>query len=305
MRILVSGSHGLVGAALVARLRTAGHDVARLVRQRPSEDESSVCWDPQRGTIDGSALDRFDAVVHLAGENIAARRWTSTQKSRIRDSRVIGTRLLAESLATQDQPPRVLICASAIGYYGDRSDEELDEQSSSGDGFLAEVCREWEAACEPAVTAGIRVVPIRWGMILSASGGALQKMLLPFRLCLGGIVGSGRQYWSWITLGDVLGIIEHVMTNEQFAGPVNGTSPNPVTNREFTKSLGRALHRPTLFPMPAFAARLILGGMADELLLGSARVLPKRLLETGYKFRHPDLNAALTDILNGRDGTQP
>jgi len=301
MQILISGSHGLVGAALVGCFRTGGHDVVRLVRGSSSSDEPVVRWDPQRGTIDGPALDRFDVVIHLAGENIAGRRWTATQKARIRDSRVNGTRLLAESLADRDHPPRVLICASAIGYYGDRGDEELNEESSSGEGFLAEVCREWEAAAEPAVTAGIRVVPVRFGMILSSRGGALQKMLLPFRLCLGGVIGSGRQYWSWVTLDDVLGIIEHVMTNEQLAGPVNGTSPNPLTNREFTAALGQALRRPTLFPMPAFAARLVLGGMADELLLSSTRVLPQRLLETGYKFRYPDLNNALFDILDPRD----
>jgi len=304
MRILISGSHGLVGTPLVDRFRTGGRDVVRLVRQRVAGDDSSVSWDPVRGTIDRPSLDGLDAVVHLAGENIATRRWTFAQKTRIRDSRVNGTRLLAETLAAQNHPPRVLICASAIGYYGDRVNEELDERSACGCGFLAEVCREWEAACEPAAAAGIRVVPIRFGMILTADGGALRKMLPPFRLGLGGIVGSGRQYWSWITRDDVLGIIEHVIQDDQLAGPVNGTSPDPVTNHQFTKALGRVLHRPTLFPMPAFAARLILGGMADELLLASARVLPQRLLETGYEFRHRSLNEALTDILNRRDKTQ-
>ena len=294
MRILVSGSSGLVGSALVPFLTTSGHSVTRLVRSSPGKDEAR--WDPAAGTIDAASLEGHDAVVHLAGENIAER-WTPERKARIKDSRVKGTRLLAETLGRLAQPPKVLVAASAIGYYGDRGDALLREDSASGSGFLAEVAREWEAATAAAATKGIRVVNLRSGVVLSPRGGALAKMLLPFKLGLGGVVGSGKQHWSWIALDDLLGIILFALNTETLKGPVNAVSPKPVTNSEFTKTLGRVLWRPTIFPMPAFAARLALGEMADELLLSSTRVDPAKLVAAGYPFRFPELEAALRHLL--------
>jgi uncharacterized protein (TIGR01777 family) len=247
--------------------------------------------------VDTGGLEDMDAVVHLAGENIASGRWTAERKRRIRDSRVRGTRLLADSLARLKEPPKVLVCASAIGYYGNRPEETVNEDSSSGSGFLPEVCREWEKATKPAEESGIRVVGTRFGIVLSPSGGALAKMLLPFRLGAGGKIGSGQQYMSWISLDDAIGAIDHALVTESLAGAVNVVAPRPVTNSEFTKTLGQVLRRPTLFPMPAIAARLLLGEMAEELLLASIRVEPARLLATGYKFRHPDLEGALRQLL--------
>jgi uncharacterized protein (TIGR01777 family) len=238
----------------------------------------------------------FDAVIHLAGETIAER-WTKAKKQAIRESRVLGTRNIAEALAQTAKRPAVLIAASAIGYYGDRGDEVLTEESTGGEGFLAEVCREWEAASQAAAKAGIRTVMARLGIVLSPSGGALGKMLTPFRLGLGGRVGSGGQWWSWVVLDDVIGAIEYVMNTNTLAGPVNLVSPSPVTNREFTRSLASALSRPALFPLPAFAARLALGQMADELLLASQRVEPAKLRASGYRFRHPELGNALAATL--------
>jgi hypothetical protein len=239
----------------------------------------------------------FDAVIHLAGESIASR-WTESKKKAIRDSRVLGTRHLAEALARAASPPRVLISASAIGFYGDRDDEILREDSSSGGrGFLPEVCREWEAAAGPAVQAGIRTAFLRTGIVLSADGGALKQMLPPFRMGLGGKIGSGRQWMSWIDLCDEIGAIRHILTNESLRGPVNSVSPHPVTNAEFTKTMASVLSRPAIFPMPAFAARLVFGQMGDELLLGSQRVEPAKLLASGYAFQKPDLRLALSEIL--------
>ena len=226
-----------------------------------------------------------------------SRRWNAAQKTRIRDSRTQGTRLLCEALAGLENPPAVFVCASAIGYYGDRGDETLDESSNAGDGFLADVCREWEAACEPARAKGIRVVNLRTGVVLSPCGGALQKMLLPFKLGVGGVVGDGKQHWSWIAIDDLIGAIHHALTHEELSGPVNVVAPHPATNRQFTKVLGKVLRRPTIFPLPAFAARLVLGEMADSLLLASARVLPKQLQETGFDFRFADLEDALRHLL--------
>jgi uncharacterized protein (TIGR01777 family) len=299
MRILVSGSTGLVGGALVPALTSQGHEVARLVRpsSRAPGGGAAVSWDPEAGRIDAAALEGIDAVVHLAGESIAARRWSEAQKARIRDSRVKGPRLRAEALAKLQHRPRVLVSASAIGFYGDRRDEIVREESASGGGFLAEVCRAWEAAARPAEDAGIRVVFLRSGMILSPKGGALAKILTPFKLGAGGPIGNGRQWMSWITVEDEVGAIRHALAQEGLRGPVNCVSPRPVTNHAFTKSLGRALHRPTIFPMPAFAARLAFGEMADELLLSSTRVEPGRLLATGYSFAHPDLDTAFRLIL--------
>lgn len=295
MRILISGASGMVGSALIPFLTTGGHQVTKLVRKQPGANEAQ--WNPAEQQIDQAALANCDAVVHLAGDNIADGRWTKAKKERILESRVQGTRLLAESLAKLATPPRVLVCASAIGYYGSRGDEWLDETSTSGAGFLAEVCRQWEAATAPARQAGIRVVHVRFGVILSPKGGALAKMLLPFKLGAGGVIGSGEQYWSWITLDDVIGAIHHAVLTESLHGPVNVVAPQPVTNREFTKTLGRVLNRPTIFPMPAFAARLALGEMADELLLASQRVRPTQLEQSAYVFRHPQLEPALRALL--------
>lgn len=300
MKILVSGSTGLVGSALVRALSASGGDVVRLVRSHDGlgPGPKDIHWNPSESLIELEPDSSFDAVVHLAGENIAARRWDEQQKGRIRQSRVAGTRLLAEALAGLGKPPRTLVCASAIGYYGDRGDEWLTEQSESGDtGFLPEVCRQWEAAAQPARRAGVRVVHLRLGVVLSAGGGALAKMLTPFRWGAGGRIGDGRQYMSWIALDDAVGAIRHCLTTDGLEGPANGVAPNPVTNLEFTKTLGRVLRKPTFFPMPAFAARMAFGEMADELLLASTRVRPQRLTGSGYRFQYPDLESALRHLL--------
>lgn len=296
MLVAVTGSTGLVGGALAPRLAAGGHRVVRLVRSTTTAllpGERAVSWDPDAGAIDSTGLVGVDAVVHLAGESIARGRWTEARKRRIRASRVGSTRLLAEALARLARPPRVLVAASATGYYGDRGDLVLREDSAPGSGFLAGVCREWEAAAEPAARRGIRVVHLRIGLVLSRDGGALAALLTPFRLGAGGPVGSGAQWWSWITLDDLLGAILHALATEPLAGPVNAVAPNPVTNREFAKTLGRVLRRPALLPLPAFAARLVLGEMAGALLLASARVVPARLQATGYAFREPALEGAL------------
>lgn len=297
MRILVSGSTGLIGSALVPALRSAGHDVSRLVRSE-STKEDEIFWKPSAGQIDGESLAGFDAVVHLAGENIGSGRWSEERKRRIRDSRVEGTRLLSEALAELQTPPGLLVSASAVGFYGDRGDEVLDEDSPPGTGFLADVCREWEAAADAARERGVRVVHTRFGVVLSREGGALAKMLMPFKLGLGGRVGSGKQYWSWVALDDLIGAVQHTIAHEELSGPVNVTAPNPVTNREFTKALGRVLGRPTVFPLPAAVARLALGEMADEMLLASTRAVPKRLSASGYRFQHAELEAALRHALD-------
>lgn len=296
MRVLVSGSTGLIGGALVKALEREKYDVVRLSRT-DAVSAPRLLWDPQRGRVETRLLEGFDAVVHLAGESIAAGRWTPALKEKIRDSRVRGTTFLANTLAGLSRPPKVLVCASAVGFYGNRGEERLTEESPAGEGFLPEVCRAWEASCAPAMEKGIRVVNLRFGVVLSSGGGALKKMILPFRWGLGGIIGNGRQWWSWIGLEDVVGAIRHVMGTEGLSGPVNVTAPTPVTNEGFTKELGRALHRPTLLPMPAFAAKWALGEMAQALLLASARVASKKLLDSGYSFRHPDLGAALPSLL--------
>jgi len=297
MRVLVSGSSGLVGSALIPALVSGGHEVVCLVRSQPRDEASEVRWDPQAGEIDGAGLKGVDAAVHLAGESIAAGRWTAARKDRILESRVRGTRLLAEALAGLEQRPAVLVSASAVGYYGDRGEETLTEESDSGSAFLSEVCRQWEAATGPAAEAGIRVVNLRSGVVLSTAGGALPRLLTPFRLGVGGTLGSGKQFMSWIAIDDVVGAILHVLTTETLRGPVNAVAPQARTNREFTKTLGRVLRRPTLLPMPAFAARLAFGQMADELLLCSQRAEPAKLVASGYKFRFPELEGALRHLL--------
>lgn len=302
MNVLVTGSSGLIGSALGPYLASNGHQVIRLVRSKVQAGETQRCWDPEAGTLDPASLEGLDAVVHLAGENIA-RRWTETKKLKILNSRVKSTRLLSESLRRLAKPPKVLVSASASGYYGDRADEILKEESAAGSMFLSEVCRQWEAETEPAARAGIRVVVLRIGVVLSPSGGALAQMLLPFKLGAGGRIGSGRQFWSWIAIDDLLGAILHALNTQALRGPVNAVAPNPVTNLEFTKTLGRVLGRPTLFPMPAFAARLVFGQMAEELLLASARMEPAQLLATGYKFQYRELVPALRHLL-GKDATE-
>lgn len=301
MKVIVTGSNGLVGRTLAGQLLAEGHEVTALVRggSRTSGPEGvrPARWNPAEGGIDAAALEGHDAAVHLAGESIAEGRWDEEKKRRIRESRVQGTRLLAETLAKLERKPAVLVSASATGFYGDRGDETLTEASASGDDFLSEVCREWEKATLPASQAGVRVVHLRFGIILSRDGGALAKMLTPFKLGAGGRVGSGRQYWSWIDLDDAVGVIRHAITDEGLRGAVNAVAPRAVTNEEFTKTLGRVLGRPTIFPVPAFAARLAFGEMADALLLGGQRVEPRRLKESGYKFAHPELEGSLRHVL--------
>jgi uncharacterized protein (TIGR01777 family) len=295
MHIAVTGSGGLVGSALLPFLASAGHTMMRLVRGSPSGDD--VFWNPAEGVRDLSRLEGVEAVVHLAGENIAAGRWTPRRKEEIRRSRVEGTRRLSQSLASLSRPPGVLVSASAVGFYGDRGDEILTEESRPGSDFLARVCQEWEAATEPASRAGIRVVHLRFGMILSPAGGALKKMLVPFKLGVGGRIGSRAQHVSWIGIDDAVGAIDHAIGVETLGGPVNAVTPAPVTNAQFTRVLGRVVARPAIFPLPGFAARLVFGEMADALLLASTRVMPTRLQASGYRFQYPELESALRHLL--------
>ena len=299
MRILVSGSSGLVGSALRPALAAAGDEVGRLVRPGTNAGPLDVTWDPASRQIDAAQLEGFDAVVHLAGENIAAGRWNEARKEAIRRSRVDGTLLLTRALAKLSKPPATFVSASAIGYYGDRGDEILKETSDRGRGFLSAVCVAWESAAEPAEAADLRVVHLRFGVILSKDGGALARMLPPFRLGLGGPVGDGRQFMSWITLDDAVGAIRHVLDSTSIAGPVNTVSPAPLRNRDFGRTLGGVLRRPAIAPLPAFVARLAFGEMADALLLASTRVVPGVLQATGYPFRHPDLETGLRHLLSG------
>ncbi|HKZ00614.1 MAG TPA: TIGR01777 family oxidoreductase [Pyrinomonadaceae bacterium] len=297
MKILISGSHGLVGRALASSLTNDGHEVVRLVRRERVFGSPEVEWDPKRAVIDGQHLEGLTAVIHLAGESIAEGRWTAEKKRRIRESRVQGTQLLSEALGKLSHPPRAFICASAIGFYGSRGDEILTETSAPGTDFLAEVCVEWEKAAQPPAGKGIRIVNLRFGIILSVDGGALAKMLTPFRLGVGGRIGSGNQWMSWIALDDVVGAIKFILNNNSVQGPVNIVAPNPVTNAEFTEQLGKALSRPTLLPIPGFGARLAFGEMADALLLSSQRVEPVRLKEAGYQFLESNLSGALRRVL--------
>ena len=294
MRVAVTGASGLIGSALVPALRAAGHDVLRLVRGEPrSVDEAA--WDPTAGTIDEEALADVAAIVNLAGASID-QRWTAEAQRRIRDSRVDGTRLLAETVSRLDPRP-VLLLASAVGYYGQSGDEQLTEESAAGEGFLADVVREWEAAAEPARAAGGRVVHFRQGIVLAKGGGALKRMLLPFRLGVGGRVGSGSQWWSWISLDDVVAAYLHALEHP-LEGIYNLAAPGVVRNRDFVDALGRALHRPTVFPLPEFAVRLAFGEMGEEMLLGGQRALPARLADTRFPFAYPKIGDALERALS-------
>lgn len=293
---MITGSTGLIGSNLIPLLSGMGHEVTRLTRSRSGTSPGRAYWDPDRGEIEARKLEGHDAVVHLAGENIAGR-WTPEKKKRIEESRVIGTRLLSEALSGLAAKPDVVVSASGIGFYGDRGDEVLTEDSTQGEGFLARLSVEWEGALTPALESGIRVVNMRLGIVLSTEAGALQKMLTPFRLGLGGRLGSGEQYWSWIAIDDVLSAIYHSIVTEGLRGPVNFTAPAPVTNAEFTERLGSALGRPAFFHVPAIALRALLGEMAGETMLSSTRALPSRLIGSGYAFRYPDIKSALTHLL--------
>ncbi len=301
MKILLTGASGLIGSALAPELTAAGHEVIRLRRSSASRAEPGPFWDPVAGTVEAAALLGVEGIVHLAGASVAEGRWTAARKQTILDSREAGTRLIAESAAHLRPRPKVLVCASAIGFYGDRGEERLSEASPPGSGFLADVCRRWEAAAEPARAAGVRVVHLRFGVVLSPAGGALRRMLTPFRMGLGGRLGSGRQFMSWITLEDAVGAIVHAIKSE-LEGPVNVVAPNPVRNAEFSRLLARALGRPAILPMPAPIVRLAFGEMGHELMLSSARVEPARLQAAGYAFRHPELEEAFRHLL-GRSGS--
>jgi uncharacterized protein len=296
-RILVSGVSGPIGEALMPSLKAGGYSVTRLVRGKPS-GESQIAWDPLQ-PLAPESVSGFEAVIHLAGESVVGR-WTEGKKRSILESRALGTRHLAEALAKTSKRPRVMISASASGYYGNRNDEILRETSSSGNGFLPEVCRQWEGATKVASEAGIRTVHLRIGIMLSTTGGALQKMLLPFRMGVGGSMGTGAQWWSWIHIQDLVGAVHHILKSDLIQGPVNAVAPRPVTNAEFTRTLASVLSRPAIFPMPAFAARLAFGQIADELLLASQRIEPAKLISSGYPFQYPDLRRALENLLKSK-----
>lgn len=291
MKIAIAGSSGLVGSALIPILQSDGNQITRLVRSSPKPGE--IEWHPNQDEVNPHRLEGFETIINLAGENIAGGRWTDEQKRKIRVSRINGTHLLSESIAKMTSKPGAFICASATGIYGDRDDETLDEQSESGGGFLAGVCREWEQATEPASKAGVRVVNLRMGPILAREGGMLSKLLTPFKMGMGGKVGSGKQYISWVALDDAVNAIKLAIDDKSIQGPINIVSPNPVTNEEFTKTLGHVLNRPTALAMPAFAARLAFGEMADEMLLASQKVMPKRLSQADFQFQFPTLESAM------------
>jgi hypothetical protein len=296
MKILVTGASGLVGSALISKMQSE-HQIVKLVRKEP-KSEKEVQWIPEKEVKDLERLEGIETVIHLAGENIAEGRWTEEKKRRIRDSRVVGTKVLCDALLKLSQPPKTFIGASAIGYYGNRGDEILTEESTNGDDELAKICAEWEDASDVLREKSIRVVHARFGIILSTNGGALEKMLTPFKLGIGGKLGDGRQYFSWIAIDDVIGAIEFLISNETVKGAVNITAPNPVTNAEFTKTLGQVLSRPTFFTVPKFALNLAFGEMADITLLASQRVMPKKMEQAGYSFKFPNIESALKHILD-------
>ena len=299
MKVAITGASGLVGSALLPFLTAGGHEIVRLVRRAPAAKDEAR-WDPDSGAVDAAALEGVDAVVHLAGENIADGRWTDARKAALRSSRVPPTRLLAQALAGLKRKPKVMISASAIGYYGDRGAEWLDESAAPAADFLGRLAAEWEAATEPAAKAGMRVVNLRTGIVLSPAGGALGRMLPPFKAGLGGVMGTGAQYTSWVSIDDLVGIVHHALAVDALRGPVNAVAPAPVTNAELAKTLGRVLGRPAIAAVPAFALRLALGEMADATILASTRVRPARLEATRYRFRFPELEGALRHVL-GRE----
>lgn len=298
-RIAVSGATGLIGSEILRRLESAGDQTIQLTRSVPTSTVSQAQWSVDEGLTNPARLEGVHGVIHLAGESIADGRWTEDKKRRIRDSRWNGTRNLCQNLAVLSDKPKVLVCASAIGYYGDRGDTVLDESSDPDEGFLPDVCVGWEEATSPASHAGIRVVNVRIGVVIAKGGGALPNMLTPFKMGVGGKIGSGKQYWSWVSHDDVVGAFLKALNDDSISGPLNATSPNPVTNAEFTSILGEVLHRPTFLPLPGFAARLVLGEMADDLLLSSARVLPRVLETNGYTFAYPLLKDCLEHELHG------
>ncbi|MFZ9985057.1 MAG: TIGR01777 family oxidoreductase [Ilumatobacteraceae bacterium] len=296
MNIVISGASGLIGTALVARLRSKGHTVTTLVRREARQGE--ISWDPARGVLDADALEGTDAVIHLSGAGIGDKRWTPSYKREILESRTATTSLLARTISSLTHKPSVFLSGSAIGIYGPRNDEQLDESSSHGNGFLVDVCQQWEAAAKPAVDAGVRTVLLRTGIVLTPKGGALKKLLLAFRIGAGGRFGNGKQWQSWITLDDEIGAIEHLLT-ANVSGPVNLTAPSPVTNAEFTTVLAKVLRRPAILPIPSFGPKILLGGeLADALLFTGQRVMPKALLASGYEFAHPTLDIGLRALLN-------
>ena len=298
MNVLVTGSSGFIGSALSARLQAEGHEVVRLVRREPAPGSGEARWDPESGYVDAGALEGIDGVVHLAGENIANRRWNEEQKARIRNSRTRGTALLANALAQTSPPPRCFVSASAVGYYGDRGAEPLGENEPPGTDFIAQATAEWEAAAQPAADAGMRVAIMRLGMTLDPVGGPLKRIVRPFRLGLGGRLGSGRQYMSWLSLEDAVRSFVHTLTADTLSGPVNVAAPQAITNAEFTRALATALGRPALFAAPRLALRVALGEMADVLLFG-ANISPARLVESGFTFRHTEIEATLREMLGG------
>lgn len=298
MKILIAGASGFVGSELVPFLTHAGCEVKKLVRKNTDLASDEISWDPEKGIVNESELEGFDAMINLAGDSISQGRWTEKKKKSILESRINATRTLSNAIQRIKKPPKIFINASAVGYYGSRGDSILTEDSQSGTGFLAHVCEEWEAAALPIASKNVRLMNTRFGMILSANGGALAKMLIPFKFGLGGVIGSGNQYISWITLDEVLGIIYHILNTDTLAGPVNVATPNPVTNSTFTKTLGKVLSRPTFLTMPATVAQLVFGEMADELLLASQRVSCEKLIGSGYQFCQPQLEQALQQLLH-------
>jgi hypothetical protein len=291
MRILISGANGFIGSALSPYLTSHGHTVTRLVRRAATTGD--IIWNPEAGALDASVIEGFEAVIHLAGANIAGGRWTTAYKREIWDSRIRSTELLVNRIQALRRLPQIFVCMSAVGYYGNRSDEVLTEDSPPGNDFMAQLCVAWEKATQPLAEKGVRVANLRAGLVLSAQGGALKKMLLPFKLGLGGSLGSGNQYWSWITLDDFLAAVEFILTHDRIVGPVNMVAPNPVTNSEFAAALAGAVHRPAIFPVPAFVLRTVFGEMADALFFASQRVMADKLITAGFKLGHPHLGAAL------------
>ena len=296
MKVAVTGSSGLIGSSLVSYLSKKDIVVSKILRENTKDDD--ISWKPEDGDWNSAFTGGVDGIVHLAGESVASGKWTRKKKEKIRNSRIEGTKRLCEHILKLPTPPSVLVCASAIGYYGNRGVEFLNEGSPRGSGFLSDVCLGWEEAAESVSKAGIRVVNVRFGIVLSKDGGALAKMMTPFKIGMGGKIGSGTQYMSWVAMDDVTGAIYHTLITESLKGPVNVTAPNPVTNKEFTNTLGEVLKRPAVVPIPAFAAKLAFGEMANDLLLASTKVAPKRLSDSGYKFQYPELENALKHVLD-------